>query len=87
MTDNAKKTVRPREATPPLVDAGYGATDVPSWEEAGLPFDPAGFAVGEALRDILAGLDSVDILNNMQAFDTRTTAAAYYERRIKDLTE
>ena len=88
MTDEAQEAIRPRETTPALVDAGYGKTDEPAWQEAGLPFDPAEFAVeGGALKVALEGLESVEVLNHLQAFDTRTTAAAYYERRINELAD
>lgn len=52
-----------------------------------LPFDPHDFTVGEPLVEALTDINDANTLNCLQAFDKRTTAAAYYERRIKELAE
>ena len=80
-------TTRPRETTPALVSAGGEGAQQAASGLRGLPFDPHDFAVGDALKEALLGLDSVQILNKLQVYDTRITAAAYYERRIRELAE
>lgn len=73
--------------TRPLIDAGFGAAvGVPAWQWAGLPFDPHAFPVDSgALATRLQEVTDPEILDNLQSFDTRTTAAAEYERRINAL--
>lgn len=72
--------------TRPLVDAGYGPTPQESWERAGLPFDPAEFGVDSgALAKKLEEVDDPKVVDRLQSYDTRTTAAAEYERRINAL--
>ena len=52
-----------------------------------MPFDPHDYPVDGSLKEALAEINEVPILNAMQAFDTRITAAAHYERRIKELAK
>lgn len=92
MSTSKKKTApestgKPKEpATRPLIDAGFGAGVQEEWQRRGLPFDPAAFAVDSgALAASLETVTSEGLLDRLQAFDTRTTAAAEYERRIHDL--
>lgn len=53
-------------------------------EDASLPFRPESVIVAE-LGAVLAEIDDVDVLHALQRVDTRTTAAAEYERRIREL--
>ena len=80
-----EKKIRPRITMLPLTSAGGDAAEVRADALRGLPFDPHTYPVGDALIEALTGVDTVRTLNDLQAFDTRTTAATYYERRIKEL--
>ena len=85
MTDESKSG-KPRVTMPAPTSAGCERPRMlPSLRD--LPFDPHDFAVDGALKEALAVVDVVRTLNDMQAFDTRTTAAAHYERRIKELAK
>lgn len=86
MSDETK-TTRPRETTPALVSAGGEGAQAASGLIPGLPFDPHSFVVGEDLKEALTAVDTKVTLDKLQAFDSRTTAAAYYERRIKELAQ
>ncbi len=87
MTDETK-TGKPRVTMPAPTSAGGEAAQRAARAKRAMPFDPHDFPVqGGSLREALAGIDVVAMLNTMQAFDTRTTAAAEYERRIKELAK
>ncbi len=86
MTDEIKAE-RPRETMPAPTSAGGEAAQRAARANRGLPFDPHDFPVDDGLKEALAAIDVVRILNAMQAFDTRITAAAHYERRIKELAQ
>jgi hypothetical protein len=74
---------KPKETPYRLVDAGFGADPASDWERAGLPFNPRDFPVDSgALAKRLAEVTDADTVDRLQSFDTRTTAAAEYERRI-----
>ena len=86
MTEDTK-SARPRVRMAAPTSAG-GERPKHARSLRGLPFDPHDFPVDkskEGLKEALAGIDEVSKLHQMQAFDTRITAAAYYERRIKEL--
>lgn len=86
MTDEIKSG-KPRVTMPAPTSAGGERPIYAARPLRGTPFDPHNFPVGDALKEALAGIDEVDRLNAMQAFDTRITAAAHYERRIKELAK
>ncbi len=87
MTDEIQ-SVRPRETMPAPTSAGGEAAQDAARSHGRMPFDPHDFPVdGGALKEALAGIDVVRTLNAMQAFDSRITAAALYERRIKELAK
>ena len=86
MTDEIQ-SARPRVTMAAPTSAGGERPEYAGRSLPCTPFDPHNFPVGDALKEALAGISEVDRLNNMQAFDTRTTAAAYYERRIKELAK
>lgn len=50
----------------------------------GLPFDPPDVNVDD-LPEVLAEIEDVETLHALQEADTRTTAAAHYERRVNAL--
>jgi len=77
---------KPKETPYHRIDAGFGAAPSSDWERAGLPFDPRDFAVeSKALAARLADVTDPVTIGRLQSFDTRTTAAAEYERRINAL--
>lgn len=78
-------TGKPREATGEPRDAGFGDGPAPEAPDA-LPFEPGEVPVDD-LRERLEEIDDVEALHSLQRADTRTTAAAHYERRIAALTE
>ena len=80
------QSVRPRVTMPAPTSAG-GERPKHARSLRGLPFDPHGFPVENGLQEGLAGINEVETLDAMQAFDTRITAAAHYERRIKELAQ
>jgi len=72
--------------TRPLIDAGFGVAPAALWQRLGLPFDPETFPVESgALAAKLADVTDTGLLDRLQSFDTRITAAAEYERRINAL--
>ena len=81
------KSVRPRITMPAPTSAGGEGAQRAARSRGHMPFDPHDFAAGKPLKEALAGIDVPRILNAMQAFDTRITAAAHYERRIKELAK
>ena len=87
MTDEMK-SARPRVTMPaPTSAGGEGAQDAARLRRGRRPFDPHDFPVDDGLKEALAGIDEVQTLNVLQAFDRRITAAAHYERRIKELAK
>lgn len=73
--------------TRPLIDAGFGAAPAASWQRLGLPFDPAAFPVESgALAGALEAVTDASVVDRLQSFDARITAAAEYERRINAIT-
>jgi hypothetical protein len=84
-----QKNVRPREVVPAPISAGgiHGHPEEVARTLLGLPFDPHDFVVGPELKKALEEISVENTLNDLQAFDRRTTAAPYYERRIKELAE
>lgn len=76
---------KPRVTERAPTSAGFFDSPQPRRLPPGVPFDPTQFAVNGELPDRLAEISDVQILDNLQAFDPRITAAACYERRIKQL--
>ncbi len=89
MTDKTEATAkRARITMPELVSAGGEGAQEAARSLRGLGFDPHDYPVDSgALEEKLGTVDQVHVLNALQAFDTRITAAALYERRIKELAE
>ena len=66
------------EAAPPEVEAPAGPVEVT------LPFNPADIAVKDLAKK-LKKVKDVAVVHELQKVDTRTTAAAHYERRVTEL--
>ena len=86
MTDETTSK-RPRVTMPAVTSAGGEGAQEAARAMRGISFDPHDYPVDTALEAQLATVDKVHELNALQAFDSRNTAAAYYERRIKELAE
>lgn len=77
-----------REEVGPARSAGYEEIerDHPTGVAPDLPFEPESVPVDD-LPGALEGVGDEDVLHELQRVDTRTTAAAHYERRIAELEE
>ena len=79
---------KPREIVPAASSAGFDDIHERARATRGLPFDPHDLAAKkEDLGAALADISDVEVLHRMQRFDTRITAAPFYERRVKELTQ
>lgn len=67
---------KPREKTPPPRSAA----------EVVAPFDPHRFRVSD-LAETLEEIDEAAAIEALAAADTRTSARAIYDRRLRDLTD
>jgi len=79
-------TGKPREVIPSATSAGFEDVQRRARELRGLPFDPHDYVVEKELPGALEEIEDMEVLHRLQRRDTRTSAAAHYERRIKALT-
>ncbi len=76
---------KPREVVPVASSAGKESAQIRATNTRGLPFNPHDYTVRGHLARKLLDVDDVHTLNRLQAFDSRNTAAALYERRIDEI--
>jgi len=78
--------MKPRIIVPAPTSAGFESVQESAHRLRGLPFDPHDYPVESgALSEQLEAIATVDVLHRLQKYDRRTTAAAHYERRIREL--